>query len=257
MNHWDSIRLQAREMRAKALEKSNGDASPQALLRALAEITGIPSQGLPAGHNLLFGAKATIDSYMVWFDQEVDQWEQFFNQIHEYAHLFRHGENFVCGGEEINSEATEDAINLGAQCVDGYGPHERRELEANVFAREFLLPGDELRKRFMAGENAAQIAAATQMLEGMVIHALTRALLGIEIEKQAESDEKDKAQSDERDDDQERAAQAGDEDIAYGSPTRTVLVDAGPGTGKTQTLIKEFRILPAINEKFLPRRFSL
>lgn len=251
MNHWDSIRLQAREMRAKALEKSNGDASPQALLRALAEITGIPSQGLPAGHNLLFGAKATIDSYMVWFDQEVDQWEQFFNQIHEYAHLFRHGENFVCGGEEINSEATEDAINLGAQCVDGYGPHERRELEANVFAREFLLPGDELRKRFMAGENAAQIAAATQMLEGMVIHALTRALLGIEIEKQAESDEKDKAQSDERDDDQERAAQAGDEDIAYGSPTRTVLVDAGPGTGKTRTLIKRVSHLTGDKRKIL------
>ncbi len=237
VNHWDSIRLQAREMRAKALEKSGGDSSPEALLRAIAEITGIPSQGLPAGHNLLFGAKATIDSCMVWFDREVEKSEQYFNQIHEYAHHFRHGDNFVCGGEDINSEATEDAINLGAQCVDGYGPHERRELEANVFAREFLLPGDELRKRFLEGANAVQIAAAAQMPEGMVIHALTRALLGIELIKPLESGE-ESIVDDERDDDQERAAQAGEEEIADNLPTRTILVDAGPGTGKTRTLIK-------------------
>ncbi len=225
-------------MRAKALEKSGGDASPEALLRAVAEITGIPSQGLPAGHNLLFGAKATIDSCMVWFDQEVEKWEQYFNRLHEYAHYWQHGESFICCQSDIDAGASEDAITLGARRVDGYGPHERRELEANVFAREFLLPGDELKKRFLSGENAVRIADAAEMTEGMVIHGLTRALLGIEIEKTLEPEKENPVQIIELDEDQKRAARAGEDEFAKGLPGRTILVDAGPGTGKTQTLIE-------------------
>jgi superfamily I DNA/RNA helicase len=238
MNHWDSIRLQAREVRAQAMETSGGDASPDALLRALAEITRIKSQGLPKGHNLLFGAKATIDTYMVWFDRDVEQWEQYFNQVHEYAHYFRHGRNFICGGDDINSQATEDAVNMGAQCVDGYGPHERRELEANVFALEFLLPGNELRGRFLAGNNAEKIAAESQMHEPMVIHALLRAILGVELQVPQKSVNAAETEGESRDDDQDEAVFAGEEEIAEHLPPKTILVDAGPGTGKTKTLIK-------------------
>ena len=238
MNHWDSIRLQACRVRAQALEISGGDVSPDALLRALAEITRIKSQGLPKGHNLLFGAKATIDTFMVWFDSDVEQWEQYFNQVHEYAHYFRHGKNFICGGDDINSQATEDAINMGAQAVDGYGPHERRELEANVFALEFLLPGNELRESFLAGTNAEKIAVESQMPEPMVIHVLMRAVLGVELEIDQEAGKESKEQDEEPDDDQEDAVTAGEKEITDQVPPRTILVDAGPGTGKTKTLIK-------------------
>lgn len=238
MNHWDIIRFNAREIRTRALKITGERNAPAALIGALAEITGIPSQGLPSGHNLLFGAKATIDSCMVWFDRDVEQWEQYFNQVHEYAHHFRHGRNFICGGDDINSQATEDAVNMGAQCVDGYGPHERRELEANVFALEFLLPGNEVRASFLAGSNAEKIAAESQMPEPMVIHTLLRAVLGVELKIEQESAGKPGKEDEDPDDDQDEAVFAGEKEVAEQMPPKTILVDAGPGTGKTKTLIK-------------------
>ena len=238
MNHWDSIRLKARQMRRIVLAETKGDVSAKAMLRAVAKLTGIGSQGLPAKDPLLYKAVAVLHSGMVWFNQELDEWEQIFNQIHEYAHHWQHKENFICYRPDIDAEASEDMIAVGSQKVDGYGPHERRELEANVFAREFLLPSDELRKRFLAGVNAAQIAAATGMLEGMVVHCLMRGVLGIELEE-AVQNQKEKIQTAKcKDDEQEEAATAGLKEFKENLRERVVLVDAGPGTGKTRTLIK-------------------
>ncbi len=238
MNHWDSIRLKARQMRRVVLAETKGDASAKAMLRAIAKLTGIGSQGVPAKDPLLYKAVAVLHSGMVWFNQELDEWEQIFNQIHEYAHHWQHKENFICYRPDIDAEVSEDTIAVGSQKVDGYGPHERRELEANVFAREFLLPGDELRKRFLAGENAAQIAAATGMLEGMVVHCLMRSVLGIEIEEIVQT-QKEKTQTAKRkDDEQDEAAEAGEKEFKENLREKVVLVDAGPGTGKTRTLIK-------------------
>jgi DNA helicase II / ATP-dependent DNA helicase PcrA len=237
MNHWDTIRLKARHNREIVLKETDEDSSSEAMLHAVAKLTGIASQGLPAKCSLLYNSVATLHSEMVWFNQELENWEQIFNQFHEYAHYWLHGENFICGIEDINSEATEDAIKLGSQRVDGYGPHERRELEANVFAREFLLPGNELRKWFLNGENAAQIAEKTEMPEGMVVHCLLRALLGTELQEIKPKKPKDKI--DERKDvNQVNAARAGEEEFDKNCREKVILVDAGPGTGKTRTLIK-------------------
>lgn len=238
MNHWDSIRLKARQMRRVVLAETGGDASAQAMLRAVAKLTGIGSQGLPAKDPLLYKAVAVLHSGMVWFNEELDEWERIFNQIHEYAHHWQHQENFVCYRPDVDAEASEDAIAVGSQKVDGYGPHERRELEANVFAREFLLPGDELRKRFLAGENAAQIAATTGMPEGMVIHCLMRGILGIELEEIVQNQTEKIQAAKRKDDEQDEAATAGLKEFKENSRESVVLVDAGPGTGKTRTLIK-------------------
>lgn len=237
MNHWDVIRLQAREKHAAALELSGGDSSAEALLSAAAKLTKIPRQGLRAGHRLLFKAQAVLHSNRVWFNNELERWQQQFNQAHEYGHSWRHGNVSLCYESDIDTEASEDAITFGADRVDGYGPHERRELEANVFAREFLLPGNKLRVWYLEGENAETIAAKTGMPVNMVIHQLTRALLGVELEAPEENAQAKEASAIKLDASQEEAARAGEQEFKNEDREPPVLVDAGPGTGKTRALV--------------------
>ncbi len=123
MNHWDSIRLKARQMRRVVLAETKSGASAKAMLSAIAKITGVGSQGLPAKDPLLYKAVAVLHSGMVWFNHELDEWEQIFNQIHEYAHHWQHKENFICYRPDVDAEASEDTIAVGSQKVDGYGPH--------------------------------------------------------------------------------------------------------------------------------------
>lgn len=73
--------------------------------------------------------------------------------------------------------------------------------------------------------------------EGMIVHQLTRALLGMP-PTTTTGESQQPIQVIKRDLDQERAAQAGEKEAADGRRAKTVLVDAGPGTGKTRTLIE-------------------
>lgn len=236
MSNWDVIRLLARRKHAEALHLTGGDPSAEALLSAAAELTKIPRQGLRAGHRLLYKAQAVLHSNYVWFNKDVELWQAQFNQAHEYGHYWRHGEGSLCFEADIDLQATEDAIRLGSERVDGYGPHERRELEANVFAREFLLPGDKLRAWYLAGENAESIAVKTGTHVSMVIHQLTRALLGVEL-TEPESSDCDEGADIGLDDSQDEAARAGEAQSKLEERERPILVDAGPGTGKTRTLV--------------------
>jgi DNA helicase-2/ATP-dependent DNA helicase PcrA len=248
---WDEIRLQAREQHARALEVTNGDASIEALLTAAATLTGVKRFGLRAGHPLLFNSHAVLHSNKVWFNRELELWQTQFNQAHEYAHFWRHGEGTL--GCTHDAEATEDTIALGAQRVEGYSPHERRELEANVYAREYLLPSDRLRERYLSGENAETIANSVGLPIYVVIHQMTLALLGVELQADATLEQQGAALEGELDSSQKRAAFSGAEEAARGERELPVLVDAGPGTGKTRTLVG--RVIHLLHERrVLPTR---
>src|SRR5690349_1916990 len=134
VNHWDAIRLKAREKRAAALAAAGGDFSARALLRAAQKLTRIRCEPVASDDPLLCRtARAVLQDDIIWFNDEVPEWEARFNQFHEFAHHWLDGLGAVCGAEDLNPEASEDAVELGARRVEGYSPHERRELEANVF----------------------------------------------------------------------------------------------------------------------------
>jgi len=239
-NHWSQIRKLARETRHRMLKANGGDSSPDALLMAIANETGIFAYGLPAKDPLLYRAQAILHNNLVFFDNSLEEWQTLFNRMHEYAHHFlKHGSAILCGKDGFDAEASEDAIALGEQRVEGYGPHERRELEANLFAREFFLPCDELRNGFLAGKSAETLEAEYKMPAGIIVHQLMRGVLGIETEIFLENDDDSvNSQSEELDDnkDQQKAAFFGFEEFKKGYFELPVLVDAGPGTGKTRTL---------------------
>jgi superfamily I DNA/RNA helicase len=245
VNHWDVIRLRAREKHQVALAAAGGDHSARALLIAAKALTKIHCEAVAAGDPLLCRtARAVLQDDIIWFNDEVPEWEALFNQIHEFAHHWLDGISSVCGAEDLNPEANEDAVEIGARRVEGYSPHERRELEANVFAREFLLPGDYLRDQFLKGKTAADIAEEVGMPDSMVFHQMTRSLLGLDLAELGAptSNEEPLYTGFELDDSQRRAAQAG-----WREPERPVLVDAGPGTGKTRALVG--RIIHLLKER--------
>lgn len=248
VTHWDAIRLKAREKRRDALAAAGGEQSARALLRAAQKITNIRCEPVASDDPLLCRtAKAVLQDDIIWFNDEVPVWEAQFNQFHEFAHHWLDGLGAVCGAADLNPEASEDAIEIGARSVEGYSPHERRELEANVFAREFLLPGDYLREQFLAGRSAAEIAAEAGVPDSLVFHQMTRALLGPELTEPAGAARQEKTSSGEYelDESQARAARAG-----WREPERPVLVNAGPGTGKTRALVG--RVIHLLKDRSVP-----
>lgn len=231
MSHWDAIRKRARNQRAAVLAEADGNPDANALLTASDRLTSFTRIGVHRGDALLDGGDAALDPEMecIWFCLDVAPHLAVFYQVHEYAHLWLHHEQSVCQESTMDNESSEDPVPLGLHMVEGYGPEERREQEANVFAREFLLPTDVLRQWFIAeGLNVTTIAARVGVSEGMILQQLARGLLTPESSDLAEEEPSGEVSERPLDPSQEAAAQA-----LHGP----LLLEAGPGTGKTRTLV--------------------
>ena len=229
MSHWDERRRQARTQRAAALREAGGDPSAESLLAAAERLTGFERIGLPAGDPLLDGADATLDHGMkrVWFNREVEPRLALFYQAHEYAHLWLHPERENQLEFDLDPEAIEAPLPVGVNRVVGYGPEELREREANVFAREFLLPTDVLRGWYEANKvGASDIAERLGLPEALVLQQMARALLTPEISPPDVSPRETN----------ERPMDPSQQEAAHAS-RGPLLLEAGPGTGKTRTLV--------------------
>lgn len=231
MGHWQDIRRAARARRADVLRGIGADAPAAALLAEAERLTQVRREPVPSGDPLLYGGVAALDvsNGVIWYDDDADPGLVAFFQAHEYAHLWLGNGHVACEGAEVDAEAPEEPVPLGVRRVEGYGPDERREREANVFAREFLLPTDVIHRWYLEeGLDAPTIAGRVGVPEGMVLHQLSRALLTPEITDTPSAEEEPVGTALDLDDSQREAAQA---DVG------PVLVEAGPGTGKTRTLV--------------------
>ena len=242
MSHWNEIRWRARAQRAVVLRETEGDFSAESLLAASERLTGFERIGLPAGDTLLDGAEATLDYDMerVWFNRDVEPSLTHFYQAHEYAHLWLHPEPGTEPKFGIDPEVVEEPLLVGVGRVEGYGPEELREREANVFGREFLLPTNVLREWYEADKvSASEIAERLGLSEGLVLQQMARALLTPELPPVHVSPG----------DTDERPLDPSQEEAAH-SPRGPLLLEAGPGTGKTRTLVG--RIIFLLEQKVPP-----
>ncbi|HYW06460.1 MAG TPA: UvrD-helicase domain-containing protein, partial [Longimicrobium sp.] len=232
MSHWTELRARAREQHRVLLGLTGGDASAAALLRAAAEMTDVHPKRLASGDPLLDGALAVLDrdAELIYYDRDTDPAILPLLLAHEYAHgWLEHGDCARCTAEQIDPEASDEDVPLGTAQVQGYSPEERREREANVYARELLLPSDTLCTWYLdVGLGASAIAARTGLPDGMVLHQLSHALLTPEAAPAARPAEEGKAPLPDLDPSQREAAF---------EPEGPVLTEAGPGTGKTRTLV--------------------
>ena len=241
MNQWDSIRQLARQKRAEldAISLSN---TASEVLTVAEQATQINSQELPSDDSLLNGADAVLDLEVntIWCNSEIPPDILDYYKAHEFAHFWLENQSHSCASNDLESRLAEEKSPFGVDRVDNYNPKERREAQANVFAREFLLPTPTLRTWFLEEHwSASKIANFTGVPESVVFHQLTDTLL---LPSSGESSEEKPKRAFSKDinldPSQEKAAH-----VSNGP----LLVEAGPGTGKTHTLVG--RVVHLISER--------
>ncbi len=245
MDPWQDIRRRARETRA-LLGVGYAGAPAQTVLDALLRHWDIALDLVAPEHPLLRGARAAWrEEYgLVIVDGTLSPAERSFAVAHELGHRVCHPGGCLCEPADIDDEALPVALPLGEGRVWGYNPRQAREVEANVFAAELLAPAAGLRALFLAGSDYRTLADHYGVTATCALNGLAGAVLGGEPsppaslprlpraggvgEKSSPMYKDGPGLGEGLDESQRRAAETG---------AARALIDAGPGTGKTRTLV--------------------
>ncbi len=227
MDALELVRRRARERRAGVAPDTGGRPGGWQLVRASAAQAGYDLLALESDDALLAGAEAVLDRGIaaIFYSRQASEPEAAALVAHELGHLDLHEGLAACGREEIDPSSPEEPTPAGVHRVEAYGVREREELQANVYARELLLPRGETRRLFLGERrSASEMASALGLPLDLVRQQLCDSLLTPEPPEQ-EAEEEDAGGLDPH---QRAAAEHA------GSP---LLLEAGPGTGKTRALI--------------------
>jgi DNA helicase-2/ATP-dependent DNA helicase PcrA len=231
MDTWIEIRRKARQLHTTALAAAKGDRSAKALIDAALQILDLEKSyyvpGTRFGKEVLGSLERTAQVVNVASGQEPEE------ELVVIAHEFGHYELHTDPSHEVtisHAGLGGDPVEGAAGKVEGYSPRQRQEVQADVFAGEFLCPSDWAREQFIDhGQRPAKIAKDLKLPVGLVLSQVIRALL---LPPLREPEEQESGVKIELDPSQKTAATWG---------AGALLVDAGPGTGKTRTLVHRIR----------------
>lgn len=227
MDTWIEIRRKARQLHTKALAAAKGDRRAEALIDAALQILDLEKSYYTPGTRFgkeVFGSLERTAQVVHIASDQVPEEEQVV-----IAHEIGHYELHTDPSHEVtisHAGLGGDPVEGAAGKVEGYSPRQRQEVQADVFAGEFLCPSDWTREQYVLhGRHPAQIANDLKLPVGLVLNQVIRALLLPPLREPTEQDPGAKIALDPS---QQTAAtwDAG-----------ALLVVAGPGTGKTRTLV--------------------
>lgn len=227
MDTWRDIRLKARHCHEQALAASDGDRKARALVDAALRCADLQLRYCAPGETFGEGVHGSFDRAdgLVNIVSGQDPRDEVVVIAHEIGHSELHHDptNEV---HNVQAQLGGDQIDSGAGVVEGYSPRERKEIQADVFAGEFLCPADWLRVELVDKERRpSEVAEELGLPYGLVLNQAIRAAL---LPPLREPDIQEPGPAIELDDSQRQAATWSDGPL---------LVDAGPGTGKTRTLV--------------------
>ncbi|RUZ76252.1 ImmA/IrrE family metallo-endopeptidase [Mesorhizobium sp. M7A.F.Ca.US.006.01.1.1] len=244
----DSVELArqvAAELHARLVASGTDPWSPYDFAVAEARRRGIDVEPTAAGAAVLNGGRATFVAAddLILHESAGSPFEQAFLVAHEIGHVELGDDP---GGEPVPtfdpSRAAEPSP-VGMDRVVDYGRRQRREVQMDLFARELLLPRTLARAYHIdEGLSASAIAAklgapfemvAQQLFDALLLPLVPPVTAATHIERPLNS---------------LQASAAAHRGEAY-------LLEAGPGTGKTQTLIA--RVEGLLEEGVDPRRLLL
>jgi DNA helicase-2/ATP-dependent DNA helicase PcrA len=224
---WREVRRQAQLWHAELAPNTQDLVPANVILDAAEKQTGIRREARPAKDALLDNAEAVYDpeAQRIYYSADTNPALVSFHIAHEYAHHRIDAALTRCMGSDLDvATPAEPELSLVGE-ADPYSPKERAEALANLFARELLLPREKLRRLCALGVfDAARIAQDVGVPPDLVMQQLADALLLPD--ERGTSD--DVVAEPPTDDSQRLAAEA---------PLRPLRVRAGPGTGKTRTLV--------------------
>jgi DNA helicase II / ATP-dependent DNA helicase PcrA len=237
MNHWHSIRYRANKIHRElfaAAEPLELKLDAEEILGRLEAETGISRERVSRNDPILQKAVALIvpDFEALFFNNELSPSYAALCQAHEFGHYFLHHGEAHCSEKDIDFTGLEDSsVPTGENRIAGYSSRERREREANLFAVELLFPSEILRWCFVEkGWRAKDLVLKTGFGFDLICRQLNYALLVSDAVTPEDGEYQKDAAAErfELDPSQKRSARF---------DGRKMLVEAGPGTGKTRTLI--------------------
>ena len=220
MRRWAAIAASAAAHRSAARRPDIGDDAP-ALVDASIAAADIRVGTFSRGE--LFGAG--VDGCAIPGTRQflVGDWlppdERAVVLAHELGHFHLHPDDLL---QTVVTKGSSPRPTGGAR---GYSPQELKEQQADAFAHEFVCPSNRLRAALAAGRSAGDIATSWRVPHDVVLAQATRALLTLTDEEAGSGTARAGLVLDE--------AQA----RAVGWAGGDVVLEGGPGTGKTTALI--------------------
>lgn len=231
MDSFGAVRARAAEEHRLSCAVS-ADGKAASVLSAAREREGLSVKTLPRAHPLLGGGDGALrrESKVIYIADHLADDVAAFVEAHEFGHYWLETPDdpaVVRAGADPGGP--ERGTPLGLNRVEDYSPEELRERYANVFGREFLLPRHEARRLFIEDKlTAPDIARALVIPVALVRQQLAAALLLPPDRAPSPDAPKSPKERPELDPSQLEASRYS------GAP---LLVEAGPGTGKTRTLV--------------------
>ncbi|WP_119309827.1 UvrD-helicase domain-containing protein [Cohaesibacter haloalkalitolerans] len=235
----------AAELHARLVSSGADPWSPYDFAVAEAGRRGIDVEPTAAGAAVLNGGRATFiaEDDLILHENVGSPFEQAFLVAHEIGHVELGDDPDDAPATTIDPSRAAEPSPVGMDRVVDYGRRQRREVQMDLFAREFLLPRRVARalhvdERLSASDLAAKLGApfevvAQQLLDALLLPSTPSATATSPVERPLNP---------------LQAAAARHRGEAY-------LLEAGPGTGKTQTLIA--RVEGLLEEGVDPRRILL
>ncbi len=238
MDAFEPVRDAASRLHFKLTGEGAVPPQPMDLVDAAIGHLDLELAWLPSGDPALKGARAVFDeqSGAIFAEDAGESGARALLVAHEIGHVCLHAGSAACTARDIDPTRPTEAAPVGMQRVEDYGARERRELQANVFAREFLFPRVRARRMFLDDRLTAATIAKRLGLPSPLVRQqiLDAALLALPPKQPPEPAGGRLLRPDPA---QERAA------AHRGAPFH---LQAGPGTGKTSALAK--RILSLLEE---------
>lgn len=237
-------RQTAAVLHAAAVAKGGDFWDPYAFALAEAKNQGLRVNACAPGSSVLDGGRATYDpeDRLIIHEDAGTAFDKAFLVAHEIGHVVLGDDPDEVVVNTVDPARAAEAMASGLdEGLADYGRRQRREVQMDLFARELLLPRAVARRLFVEdGVGASDIAARLGAPFDMIAQQLLDALLLPHVAPPTTEGERALRPLNER-----QAAAAAHRGEAY-------LLAAGPGTGKTQTLVG--RVEGLLAEGVDPRR---
>lgn len=245
MDATEAARQVAAELHERAVATGADPWSPYDLALREARRRDIEVELASSGAVILNGARATyspVDRLIV-HENVGTPFEQAFLVAHELGHVELGDDTAPDRAQDVDLLRPAEPSPIGLDRVIDYGHRQRREVQMDLFAREFLLPRPVARRLHLEhGLTASQIAAQLGAPIDVVAQQLLDALLLPPVVASPDEVQPDRPLND------LQMAAVKHRGVPY-------LLEAGPGTGKTQTLAA--RVGDLLKDGVDPRRILL
>ncbi|MBN9430891.1 MAG: UvrD-helicase domain-containing protein [Bosea sp.] len=234
-------RRRAAELHAAAVARGLDPTDPYAFVVAIAKHRGLEVNPANPGATVLDNGRATLvpEDDLIVHERVGSPFEQAFLVAHEIGHHELGDATASPTVFEADPARASEPSPTGIDRVVDYGRRQRREVQMDLFGRELLIPRALVRRLHIEeGLTGSQIADRMNAPFDAVAQQLFDALLLPVIEPDERA----------RVDKPLNAAQA----AAAAHRGGPYILEAGPGTGKTQTLTA--RVVQLIDEGVDPRR---